>query len=256
MFGIGWLTYSSFRFLIQGDFSIRNIAIAVGSFLLIALVKVYIIMAFTPALLMWIFFNYSQKITNPSVKLAVKFIFIVVVTAGTFFFLAQFSSSLGKYSLDKIAKTAEVNRGYIYWMSGDEGSGYTLGDFDPSIAGMLTKFPLAVNVTFFRPYPWEAKKIIVMLSALEALLFLFITLRTLFGIGLRKTWSTISKDPTIQFCLIFSIIFAFAVGISSYNFGTLSRYKIPCLPFYALAIIMIWYKNKPLKQKLIKPLNI
>lgn len=256
MFGIGWLTYSSFRFLVQGDFSARNIAIAVGSFSLIALVKLYIIMAFTPALLMWIFFNYSQKITNPSMKMAVKFFFIVIVIAATAFFLQQFSSSLGKYSLDKLAKTAEINRGYIYWISGDEGSAYSLGDFDPSITGMLTKFPLAVNVTFFRPYPWEAKKIIVLLSALEALLFLYVTIRVLLGIGLRKTWITISKDPTIQFCLVFSVIFAFAVGISSYNFGTLSRYKIPCLPFYALAIIMIWYKNKPLKQKLIRPLNI
>ena len=256
MFGIGWLTYSCFRFLIQGDFSARNIAIAVGSFLLIALVKLYIIMAFTPALLMWIFFNYSQKITNPSMKMVVKLFFIAVIIAATAFFLQKFSSALGKYSLDKLAKTAEITRGYIYWVSVDEGSAYSLGDFDPSIAGMLTKFPFAVNVSLFRPYPWEAKKVIVMLSALEALLFLFITSKVLFSVGLRKTWQTIKKDPTIQFCLVFSIIFAFAVGISSYNFGTLSRYKIPCLPFYSLAIIMIWYKNKPLKQKLIRPLNI
>lgn len=256
IFGIGWLTYSSFRFLVQGDFSARNIAIAVGSFLLVAFVKMYIIMAFTPALLMWIFFNYSQKITNPATKIAVKFFFIVIVITATAFFLQQFSGSLGRYSLDQIAKTSEITREYINWISGDEGSAYSLGDMDPSITGMLIKFPQAVNVTFFRPYPWEAKKVIVLLSALEAILFLYITLRVLFGIGIRKTWTTISKDPTIQFCLIFSIIFAFAVGISSYNFGTLSRYKIPCLPFYALAIIMIWYKNKPLKQKLIRPLNI
>ena len=256
IFGIGWLTYSCFRFLLKGDFSIRNIAIATGSFLLISLVKLYIIMAFTPALLMWIFFNYTQKITNPATKIAVKFFFIVIVIGATAFFLQQFSSSLGKYSIDSIAETAKTTREYLNWISGDEGSAYSLGDFDPSITGMLVKFPQAVNVTFFRPYPWEAKKVIVLLSAIEAILFLYITLKTLFVIGLRKTWTTISKDPTIQFCLIFSIIFAFAVGISSYNFGTLSRYKIPCLPFYALAIILIWYKNKPLKQKLIRPLNI
>lgn len=213
-------------------------------------------MAFTPALLMWIFFNYTQKITNPAMKIAVKFIFIVIVIAATAFFLQQFSSSLGKYSIDSIAETAKTTREYLNWVSGDEGSAYSLGDFDPSITGMLVKFPQAVNVTFFRPYPWEAKKVIVLLSAIEAILFLYITLKTLLVIGLRKTWTTISKDPTIQFCLVFSIIFAFAVGISSYNFGTLSRYKIPCLPFYALAIILIWYKNKPLKQKLIRPLNI
>jgi hypothetical protein len=256
IFGVGWLTYSCFRFLLKGDFSISNIAIAIGSFMVIAFVKVYIIMAFTPALLMWIFFNYTQKIENAATKKAVKFIFLSIVIGSTAFFLQQFSSSLGKYSLDEISKTAETTREYLNWISGDEGSAYSLGEVGSGLGGMLVKFPVAVNVTLFRPYPWEAKKVIVLLSAIEAILFAFITLKVFFQIGVRKTWATISKDPTIQFCLIFSFIFAFAVGITSYNFGTLSRYKIPCMPFYALAIILIWYKNKPLKQKLIRPLHI
>ena len=69
--------------------------------------------------------------------------------------------------------------------------------------------------------------------------------------GLKKIWATISRDPTIQFSLVFTLIFAFAVGISSYNFGTLTRYKIPCMPFYGAALILIYYDNKPLKKKLL-----
>jgi hypothetical protein len=140
-------------------------------------------------------------------------------------------------------------------ISGDEGSTYDLGEFDPGITGMLSKFPLAVNVTLFRPYPWEAKKTIVVLSALEAILFMFLTLKTLLVVGLYRTWRSIRSDPTIQFCLIFTLIFAFAVGISSYNFGTLSRYKIPCLPFFILALTLIYYKNVPLHRKLFGPLK-
>jgi hypothetical protein len=121
---------------------------------------------------------------------------------------------------------------------------------------MITLFPAAVNVTFFRPYLWESKKIIVLFSAIEAFLFLFLTLKIFFKVGIVNVWQTISKDPTIQFCLVFSIIFAFAVGISSYNFGTLSRYKIPCMPFYAIAMVLIYYKNTSLKNKLFRPLNI
>jgi hypothetical protein len=251
LFGLGWLTYSTFRFLIQKDFSLRNIILAVLSFILIANVKLYILLGFTPALLMWIFFNYSQGIKNKSQKILVKFIFLVFVIGGFLFFMQRFSNELGKYSLEKVAQTSSVTRDWIYYSSGDEGSAYDLGIFDPTITGMLSKFPLAVNVTLFRPYLWETKKIIVALSSLEAILFLIITLKVLFTIGIVKTWKTISTEPTIQFCLIFSIIFAFAVGISSYNFGSLSRYKIPCLPFYVLAIILIYYKNKPVKKKLL-----
>ena len=251
IFGLGWLTYGSFRFLVQKDFSFRNIALSVLSFILIAKVKLYILLGFAPALLMWIFFNYSHRIKNKSQKILAQFVFLVIVVVGFLFFMQSFAKELGKYSLEKVAITSNVTRGWIYYSSGDEGSAYSLGDFSPTINGMLSKFPLAVNVTLFRPYFWESKKIIVALSALEAILFLFLTLKILISVGPAKTWKTISNDPTIQFCLVFSIIFAFAVGISSYNFGSLSRYKIPCLPFYALGLILIYYKNKPLNKKLL-----
>jgi hypothetical protein len=153
--------------------------------------------------------------------------------------------------------TSNITRGWISYASSrdDESSVYSLGNFSPTMGGMLTQFPLAVNVTFFRPYLWEAKKIIVALSAIEALLFLFLTIKILLSIGPLKIWKTIVEDATIQFCLIFSVIFAFAVGISSYNFGALSRYKIPCLPFYTLALILIYYKNKPINKKLLGIFN-
>ncbi|HYM93839.1 MAG TPA: hypothetical protein VET23_06855, partial [Chitinophagaceae bacterium] len=140
---------------------------------------------------------------------------------------------------------------YIYSVSVDEGSAYSLGQFDPTIGGMLTKFPLAINVTFFRPYLWESKKIIVLFSAIEALVFLFVTLKVVFSLGIGKILKAINQDPTIQFCLIFSMIFAFSVGISSNNFGTLSRYKIPCLPFYALALILTYYKYNPVSKNIL-----
>jgi hypothetical protein len=166
---------------------------------------------------------------------------------GFLFFSQKFADELGKYSLKNIATTSQVTRNYINSVSGDEGSGYDLGDFDPSLTGMLKKFPAAVNVTLFRPYLWEAKKPIVLINALEAFMFLVITLKVIISVGPLKTWKTIAKDPTIQFCLIFTIVFGFAVGISSFNFGTLSRYRIPCLPFYALALVLIYYKNKPVE---------
>jgi len=55
-------------------------------------------------------------------------------------------------------------------------------------------------------------------------------------------------DETLQFCLIFTLIFAFAVGISTSNFGSLVRYKIPCLPFYTAFLIILFY---PPKQELV-----
>jgi hypothetical protein len=116
---------------------------------------------------------------------------------------------------------------------------------------MLTKFPQAVVVTLFRPFIWESKKIIVLLSGLEALLFLYFTIKVIIK---RKTgiFSMVIKDPNLSFCLAFSIIFAFAVGITSYNFGALSRYKIPCLPFYAASLVILYYNFDTSKTLFIK----
>jgi hypothetical protein len=44
--------------------------------------------------------------------------------------------------------------------------------------------------------------------------------------------------------LVFSIIFAFSVGFTSYNFGTLVRYKIPLMPFYYIALFILSDKDK------------
>lgn len=209
-------------------------------------------MAFAPALLLWIFFYYSRTIKNWFARQLAKVVFIIIVAGSLIFGLSQFSKDLGRYSLEKITETSATTRGYINWISSEEGgSAYDLGEVGSGIGGLLTKIPAAINVTLFRPYPWEANKIIVVLSALEALLFLFLTLKVLITIGIKKIWITISSDPTIQFCLVFVLVFAFAVGISSYNFGTLSRYKIPCLPFYATTLIVIFYKNNPHNKNLI-----
>jgi hypothetical protein len=251
LFALGWLFYCSVQMVVNKKFTLQIVAIAVLSFWLLIQVKLYIIMAFLPALLLWIFFYYSHKIMNTYAKQLAKFIMIAIVAGSAVIGLSYFSNQLGKYSLENVVQTSAITRDYINWVSGDEGSAYSLGDVGSGIGGMLAKFPAAVNVTLFRPYPWEAKKPIVALSALEALLFLFLTLKVMFTVGLKKTWASISKDPTIQFCLVFTLIFAFAVGISSYNFGTLTRYKIPCMPFYAAALILIYYDNMPLKKKLL-----
>jgi hypothetical protein len=115
---------------------------------------------------------------------------------------------------------------------------------------MLKKFPAAIVVTFFRPFPWEVKKIIVLLSAFEAIVFLCLTVWVIvFRLRILKN---VVRDPNLLFFAVYSLIFGFAVGISSYNFGALSRYKIPCLPFYAafLAVLLCSKSTSHLKTAL------
>lgn len=248
MAALGWMTFASFRMLIRKQFRMKYMWILLLCFYLLAIIKIYIILVFIPALALWILSTYSHKTKNAVVRFGLKVFVYGSIVGGFFAVTKSFADQLGQYSLEKLAETSNTTRTYIYWASSttaDEGSKYDLGGFDPTITGMLSKFPLAVNVSLFRPYIWESRKPMVLLNSLEASLFLFFTLKLLFVIGLRGIWTSIARNPNIQFFIIFTLIFAFAVGISSYNFGALSRYRIPCLPFFALSLMLIWYDHKP-----------
>ncbi len=244
MFGLGWMVYTTFRIFVDRDFSLKNIFMLIFSFYLIAVIKLYILLAFLPALGLWVLLTYSHKIKITAVRFAIRLLFISIVISSFLFFASRFSKELNKYSLEKIAQTSLSTRGWISYASGEEGSAYDLGNIEPTVPGMLSKFPAAVNVTLFRPYVWESKKIIVLLSAIEALFFIYFTLLVFFRNGFFKTLSWIFTNPNLLFCFVFTLIFAFAVGISSYNFGALSRYKIPCLPFYGAFLVILFYNSK------------
>jgi hypothetical protein len=53
-------------------------------------------------------------------------------------------------------------------------------------------------------------------------------------------------------CVVFALFFGFAVGFSSYNFGALSRYKIPAVPFFIAALFIIRHKAKEAKSSSIQ----
>ena len=137
-------------------------------------------------------------------------------------------------------------------MSG--GSFYTLGDIEYSAFGLLKIFPKAVNVALFRPYLWEAKKIMLFPAAIEGVFTFYLTIRLLFKSGFLNFFKMIAANPEVQFCLVFSIIFAFAVGFTSFNFGALARYKIPFMPFYYMALFILGDVQKK-KEKIVVKSN-
>ena len=176
-----------------------------------------------------------------------------VVIGGLLFFTQLYAQELNEYSVENITKKAKKTQEWIAYISEvQEGSGYDLGTLDGTLGGMLSKFPQAVNVTLYRPFLWESKKPIILLSAIESTAFLIFTLMIFYKRGIGGTFKQIFRDPNLLFFFIFSLIFAFAIGISTGNFGSLSRYKIPCMPFFASLLLVLYYQTQtpaPATQK-------
>ena len=135
-----------------------------------------------------------------------------------------------------------------------EGSSYSLGTIDFSAAGMIKTAPQAIFVSIFRPFLWEARNPVMLLSALESLFFLVYTIRLFpyFFSKPTRAFGVLIDNPPLVFCIIFSLIFAFSVGFTSYNFGALSRYRIPLLPFYMMFVSILIEKLSATKQVLNK----
>ncbi|MBB3696341.1 hypothetical protein KMW28_10875 [Flammeovirga yaeyamensis] len=122
---------------------------------------------------------------------------------------------------------------------GGEASTYhlkTSGDI--SIIGLLKAVPEAVIVTLFRPFPWEAKKIVQLFGALESFVYLFMFILLLLKKGIVNIIKKTYNNPEIFLCISYTIIFGFIAGYISFNFGVLQRFKTPIMPFFTLFLIL------------------
>jgi hypothetical protein len=75
--------------------------------------------------------------------------------------------------------------------------------------------PQAIATSLFRPFLWEARNPVMLLSALEATFFLAFTLRIFWRTGVFATLSIIGQTPVLLMSFIFSLVFAASVGITS-----------------------------------------
>jgi hypothetical protein len=235
---LGVATSAFYNLFMERRIKLKYILLLVLSFYVIFSVKKYILISFLAAAMVWVFLQYFGKIRSYMLRIllvpfvAIACAFLIYVT------INKVVSDDPRYALDKLAQTARITAYDIRFMTGkDAGSGYSLGELDGSFGGTLKLAPKAINVSLFRPYFWEVRNPLMVLSALESLIILLLTCYTLFSV--RSKLLRYIQDPLIGFCLLFALVFAFGVGVSTYNFGTLARYKIPLIPFYMIAIGLI-----------------
>lgn len=241
---LGMITHAVSRIFIERKPSLGQFVVLFAAAAVVFVVKKYILLCFTPAALLWIYGRHFSKIKSAIARALLAPMVMVVVILSGYFAVLKIGEDDPRYSLQNLASTARITAYDIGFYTGkDAGSGYVLGELDGTFAGLVRLMPKAINVSLFRPYLWESNSLFMILTSLESLAFLLITIYVL----LKARWLIfiILGNADILFCLLFSITFAFAVGVSTFNFGTLMRYKIPMQPFYLLAMILIAdYSNR------------
>ena len=244
LMGACWFTFSFYKVFIKREKIIINAITMVLSALLILQMKPYIFIALVPGALIWFSFDKIQTITNPVVKFFIAPLIISTILGIGSLALSSISDSFGQYSsIDKIVDKAIVTQTDLK-MEYNKGNSFDIGEFDGSAGSIGRKFPLATFAGLFFPQLWQVKNPVMLLAALENSFLLVLTLMVLFKVGPRKIYTQVSKEPLLIFSVVFSIFFAFSVGLTTSNFGALVRYKIPAVPFYMSAMLILYHRNK------------
>jgi hypothetical protein len=240
MGALGWLFYAFYRGAIERRNVLRCSIVGAMAIGVIFSMKVYILLAFMPPALLWVFNENSARIRNSTLRWLSKPLFLGVGITVSLYAFTQLAAADARFNVENIGEQSKLTSEYLQQVSQEEkGSGYNIGAQDGSFSGMAKLAPQAVVVSLFRPFLWEARNPTMGLSALEATYFLYLTIRILWRVGVANTFSAISRVPVLTLCFVFSLIFAISVGISSGNFGTLVRYKIPLMPFYLAGLYIL-----------------
>ena len=211
------------------------------SFYLLFYIKPYILVAFVPALVVWVFWKYRSSIPLKPLRILSAPVFLVGMVGLGYYLLLLIGQYYLYFRLDSILEySAMVQASLIYETASSSGTGYNLGSYDFTPMGLLSLAPRAIGVSLYRPFLWEISNPLMSIAAIESFVSLTLTLYVLWKVGVVQTLRTFISNPEVAFSLTFALVFAFAVGFSTYNFGALMRYKIPALPFYFAALAIIY----------------
>jgi hypothetical protein len=231
-----YAVYGLHQFFIERRRLTSTMVQLVIAFYLIFTIKSYIAFALLPGLLIFANFERVKRIKSSFVKIIAlpALFFVGFLLLNTLFI--DFDEVFGKYSADRLLEEAAVQNADLQRDVYGSNS-FDIGEFEPTMQGAFSKFFPALNAALFRPFIWEAGGSPTMIfSGLETIVILFFAIKVLFR-GPVSFFRKIFSDPFLIFCLLFTIILGFGVGLSTSNFGALVRYKIPYLPFFVFLII-------------------
>ena len=234
-----------YKLLYLKKFKIKYILFFLLSIYILKTLKIYIIYSLIVSVFIYAGFLYLKKIKNTFIRIFVFPVIMLVASIG------------GLYSLQKLSTTAE--RGYTnvdsmlqkasmsqYDLKQDyyQGNSFDIGTLEPTVESAVSLTPAAIVAGLYRPFLWEARSTTMILSGLENFILFILTLYVLFKVGVVTVVRETLKNPLLIFCVLFSVIMAFGIGLSTSNFGSLVRFKIPFLPFWCFYWLYFYYYHK------------
>ena len=217
-------------------------------FFLVYTIKSYIIIILAVSLSTMLFFSFIAMMKNVIIRSF--FVLIFIFTSSAIAYVSNFDEQL-KILVEE-SKTQVDTFQKNYKATSDEGKGtLNITEIDASVGGMFLHSPVAIFTCLFRPFIWESRKIVILFTSLESMLLLFCTLFLIFKLRLSGFFKSVFSNQYILFSFVLSMLFALIIGFTTYNFGTMIRYKIMLLPFYYFMLVQLYTKYIETKKQVV-----
>lgn len=213
----------------------------------VGLMKSYVLFALVLAGAVWLYAEVSRA-KRASFKAGYVILAVAFAMAG----VMALGSVFPEYAISGVVDHA-VNQRAISVEAASAGSDFATDTAvradEMSLPTQMALAPWAIVTAIYRPSFFDATSPQVAINALETTALLFVTIRALRRRGLKAAWSTVASTPMLVFALVFSLILGLGVGLSTSNFGTLSRYRMPLAPFF-WALILVLDARQPASEPL------
>jgi hypothetical protein len=237
VFALGWIMWAGVSFWL-GKRSPIVLLVGASSIWLLSMIKAYVVLTWAVAVGVWFVWSSLTRREQGVEALLKKPLYLILGAIGTIGLVFAIGEIAPRYSatslLDEAAYLQEVGQQV-------KGGSHIQGTLDlSSSSGRIQAIPIALVTSLFRPFIFEVHNAVALINALETtgvlLLFVFVLARR----GVLQTVKAVLRTPALMFCVTFTVVFAIGVGISTTNLGTMSRYRVPMLPFFLATLLLLY----------------
>jgi hypothetical protein len=216
---------------------------------LVTVIKSYIAIIMAMGILIIILWYLLKLIKAYFLRVTVT----LMVVGAAFLALANSNTAemIEKYTQDAVTVIQTFQNSYQTVEEDSKGT-FSIGAISTSTSGLILQSPSVIWGCLFRPYLWESKKVIMLFTALESTILLLITIFLFIRTGIFGFFKLTFNNPYLLFCFSITILFSLIIGFTTFNYGTMIRYKIIFLPFLYFLIANIYTttaENKKLNLK-------
>lgn len=206
-------------FNITEQWSFKSLLIIILSCIIILFSKLIILIALIPGVLGFLI---HKKVKNIHLSYLYSVLVIIFMSLVLYFI---------KHPLNPIDIIINKQQDFIYLVEKmDVRSAIYQPKFN-NLGDLLTYTPQALINVFLRPFLWESYSVFTLFSALENIVIVLFCVVLLF-FRTKKT----SFSALFYFSILFALVLAIVIGLTTPILGAIVRYKIFVLLFFLLAI--------------------